>query len=133
MPARLARSVGLAAPKSFHKAAGGVRRRRRIRLRLFHLVGECGIEREPALGRKVEKALRQVDIAGGERRADFAFRNGATKYIVERLVGDLHRIIGSKLLRPLEGIPSYGNRCAAQHERAKKRKGRLPQLPANLT
>src|SRR5262249_38328204 len=80
-----ARQVGgLAAPKSFHEAAGGVSRRSRVRLRLFHLVGERRVDGDLALGRKVEEALRQVEIAGGERRTDFALRDRAAQDIVER-------------------------------------------------
>ena len=57
---------------------------------------------------------------------NFAFGNAAVKDVIQRAVGNHHRIVGRKLLGPVEGIPADGDRRAAEHERAKKRKARLP-------
>jgi hypothetical protein len=42
--------------------------------------------------------LRKIDIAGGKRGADFAFRNVAIEGVRKRAIADRHRIVRRQLL-----------------------------------
>ncbi len=83
-----AREIGrLAGPQAVHEASGGIGRRGVLHARVIDRVGERRIDWHGAVGRERDKALRQIDIVSGERRADFAFGNVAIERPVERLIG----------------------------------------------
>ncbi|HWX83869.1 MAG TPA: hypothetical protein VNZ48_09750 [Xanthobacteraceae bacterium] len=58
-----------------------------------HLIGQSRIEGDTAIGRKLDKALRQIIVAGGKRRADFALGDAPVEDAIERPVADLDRIV----------------------------------------
>src|SRR5690242_1330082 len=71
-----------------HETTGGVRQRVLIRLGLLDLRRQGGIDRYVPLGRELDKALRQIEVARRQRTADFTLGDIAIKGCGERLVGD---------------------------------------------
>ena len=65
----------LAGPKPLHKSSRRAGNRARFHLRLLDLIGQRRIDGDAAIGSKLDKALRQVIVARGKRRADFALRD----------------------------------------------------------
>ena len=123
-------SVGSPVHKSVHKPPGGVRRRRRVGPRLLDLVGQRRIDLDAALGRQIEKALREIDVAGRQRSADFMLRNALGKDVIERPVADRHRIVGGcKPLRFVDGIAADDHGHATENDGAQQRKYRMAYLP----
>ena len=69
-----------------------------------------------ALIGKLKKALRQIGVGSGERRADFAFSNGAIEDAVQRPIAELDRIVsGRELVVQLDA--RAGERYRSQHKR----------------
>ena len=69
---------------------------------MFHrgvadVFGQRRVDRYGAVGRKLDKALGEIDIVGGKRRADLALGDIAIEASRQRLVGDLDRILGGGL------------------------------------
>jgi len=77
-----------------HKTPGGGRHGAVFLAGLPHCVGQIRIAYNVTLGRKRDKALSKIDVARGERRADFALRDFAIERARQRTIGDLHRIVG---------------------------------------
>ena len=87
------------------------------------------IDGDAAIGREIEKALREIDVICGKRLADFALGNGLTEHAVEGPVAHLRRIIGGgKLLDLIQGATSDRDGGAAEHDRGNERDRRMAQL-----
>ena len=73
--------------------------------RFLDPAGEQRIDGDAAIGGEIKKALRQIDIAGGERGADFALGDALIEGdALERPVAHRDRIVGrGQLLRGIEG------------------------------
>ena len=55
-----------------------------------------GRDRDAALGRKIDEAARQLDVARRERLLDLARRDRGVEMPVEREFGQPHRIVGRR-------------------------------------
>ena len=82
-----------AGPQAMHEAAGRVGKRMLIRIGFVHFARKRRIDRHVALGREIDKALCQIDVAGGKRIADLTLGDITVKACGKRLVGDGHWIV----------------------------------------
>jgi hypothetical protein len=76
-----------------HESPGGGRNRSLLLARLADGIGQARIDRHVAIRRKRHKALREINIARGERGADFVLRDVAVERLRERAIADRHRIV----------------------------------------
>ena len=60
---------------------------------VIDFVAERRIDLHRTVGGERNEALRKVDIVGGKRAANLALGNAAIEGPVERLIGDLDRIV----------------------------------------
>ena len=109
MPARLARSAGSPVHRPCTKRPAVLATEDCCALAVLDLGGQGRIDGEIAIGGKRDEALRQIEIAGRQRRADVALRNIAIEGAVERPIADFDRIVRrGKLV-------TRGNAAAHEH------------------
>ena len=128
VPARLARSVGSPVHKPVDKSAGRVGQPKRAsRLPPSPYRPSAGSIGNAAIGRKLDKALRKIDIARRERGADFALRDLAIEDAVERLVADLDRVVRPRQAASGAAMPprTTDERGERKNEAPAKREGRM--------
>ena len=106
-----------------HETTGGGRHRRLLLAGLAHVVGQRRIDCDVAIRRKRHKALREIDIARGKRRANFAFRHVAIEGARQRTIADRDRIVGRGLLivRGQAAANEETGRYGAKNAHAKRR------------
>ncbi len=100
-----------------------------IGARRFDGVGQCRIDGDAAVGRQLDKTLRELGISGGERGADLALRNVTAKNAIEGLIGDLDRV-GRRRVKPRPRLnPAANQRQRGHGERdgAEQRQCRMSQ------
>ncbi|MCX7295860.1 MAG: hypothetical protein NTU64_03040 [Hyphomicrobiales bacterium] len=61
--------------------------------RRVHFVDQRGIERDLPVSGKIDKALGQIAVLGGQRRFDLAAGQVGVEFFIERARGDFGRII----------------------------------------
>ncbi len=98
-----------------HEAAGRIGDGGLLRACILDLGGQGRIDSEIAIGGKRDEALRQIEIAGRQRRGDVAFRDIAIECAVERPIADFDRIVGRGEL------VTRGNAAAHEHRRNQRK------------
>ncbi len=85
-----------------------------MRAFVLDLGGQGRIDSELAIGGKRDETLRQIEIAGRQRRGDVALRHIAIECAVERPIADFDRIVGSGEL------VTRRNAAAHEHRRSQR-------------
>ena len=112
------------------KASRGLRDRSGFCARLFHPISEVRIDGHTALGRQIEKALREIEVASGERSVNLTLGDALREDAVERPIADLDRVVGGGKKPGL--VDGDGTDCcgrASENNRAEKRDQRMADLP----
>ena len=78
-------------------------------------VDQHRIDRHASIGGERDKAFREIDIAGGERSADFPIGNFGAELAVERAIADRDRIVS-------HGQPIAGGDATANEDECGERK-----------
>ena len=117
----------LAGPQALHKPSRRAGNRVRLHLRLLDLVGQRRIDADAAIGRKLDKTLRQIHIARAKRRADFALRDVPVENAIKRPIADLDRIIHGEPRACLHAAANDRKRGDREHDGAHTRKGGMAQ------
>ena len=117
----------LAGPKSLHKSSRRTGDRTRFHLRLLDLTGQRRIDGDAAIGGKLDKALRQIRIARGKRRADFALGDVSAENAIQRPIADLDRVIHGEPRARLHAAANDRKRGACEQDGAQNRKGGMAQ------
>src|SRR5438552_14122566 len=98
-----------------HEAAGGVRKRVLIRVGLLDLRRQGGIDRYVPLGRELDKALRQIEVARRQCTADLTLGDIAIKGCGERLVGGGRWIVSCRQVL-MRGEPAAQEKACGNRE-----------------